>query len=159
MLHEFSQANKTKGSTFVHFVIRLCFPIPRFSIFGCEPFCFLCMCILYKVFFLIFVFPIQPGLDCMLRFEYRFMFFWWCMSIREYVFVLFLSFCRTTIQKVRPLDMSTRFVVFGLRFCLGWFGMFGFFTSLSFPKPRFVVFWCMPWSQKVRPLLMLHVHF
>ncbi|RZC03374.1 hypothetical protein D0Y65_018162 [Glycine soja] len=29
----------------------------------------------------------------------------------------------TTIQKVRPLDMSTRFVVFGLRFCLGWFVM------------------------------------
>ena len=66
------------------------------------------------------------------------------MSISEYVFVLLLSFCRTTIQKVRPLGMSTRFVVFGLRSCLGWFGMFGmfgFFTSLSFPKPRFVVFW------------------
>ncbi|KAL5185190.1 hypothetical protein HKD37_17G048734 [Glycine soja] len=30
---------------------------------------------------------------------------------------------RTTIQKVRPLGISTKFVVFGLCFCLGWFFM------------------------------------
>ena len=61
------------------------------------------------------------------------------MSISEYVFVLFLSFCRTTKQKLRPLGILSlcyRFLnpdllSFGLHFCLAWFGMFGFFTSLS----------------------------
>ena len=65
--------------------------------------------------------------------------FWWCMSISEYIFVLFLSFCRTTKQKLRPLGILSlcyRFLnpdllSFGLHFCLAWFGMFGFFTSLS----------------------------
>ena len=79
-----------------------------------------------------------------------------------------LSFCRTTIQKVRPLGILSlcyRFLnldllCFGLHFCLGWFGMFSFFTSLSFPKSRFVVFWYsflfgLAW---VGPLLMLHVN-
>ena len=65
--------------------------------------------------------------------------FWWCMSISEYVFVLFLSFCKTTIQKVRPfgiLSLCYRFLnpdllCFGLHFCLAWFDMFGFLTALS----------------------------
>ena len=90
------------------------------------------------------------------------------LASSEYVFVLFLSFCRTTIQKVRPLGILSlcyRFLnldllCFGLHFCLGWFGMFSFFTSLSFPKSRFVVFWYsflfgLAW---VGPLLMLHVN-
>ena len=54
MVYEFSQANKTTGWTFVHFIISLSFPIPCFSIFGglilpVIHFC-RCMCILYKLF-------------------------------------------------------------------------------------------------------------
>ena len=124
-----------------------------FPFLAVNPFLW-CMCILYKLFFLTFVFPIQLGLDCMPKGlnigVYRFMFFWWCMSIREYVFVLFLSFCRTTIQKVRPLGMSTRFVVFGLRFRSFWWSMFiseyVFVLLLSF---------CRTTIQKVRPFAIL----
>ena len=91
-----------------------------------------------------------------LVFGLRFRSFWWSMFISEYVFVLLLSFCRTTIQKVRPfaiLSLCYRFLKVRPLFILSFVSIF-----LYQCFPFLVGYLCLWTIFGCEPFFRMHVH-